>query len=196
MTIPRLFPVLALSLAITGSTAEAQGEMNAMPSGRGTTEVVLQFADSAARANASAVTRIHIDYGQPHLRGRTLHTGNLVPYDSTWRLGANNPTALTTDVDLAIGGADVPKGSYVLQALPTRTGWTLLIQKPAAQAASGAAPGRPTDVARVTLRETKLQSPVESLSIWLIPSTAPGRAKGELRISWGATQLSTDWTTK
>ena len=181
----RAFSLVAF--AAISSTVEAQGPMRPVPSGRATTEVQLLLVDSVARASAQPAA-IRIDYGVPHLRGRQLHTGTLVPYDSTWRLGANNATTLTTDVDLVVGGANVPKGSYVLQALPKRTGWQLLIQK----AGAGNAP--PTDVARVNLRSTTLQSPVESLSIWLIPSTEV--AKGELRISWATTQLSTDWSVR
>ena len=177
-------------LAIGASTARAQGTLTAAPSGRGTTEVTLTLADSAARANSQPVS-IRIDYGQPHLRGRQLHTGNLVPFDSIWRLGANNATTLTTGTDLVIGGANIAKGSYVLQALPSRTGWKLLIQR------AGATPNTPpTDVARVDLRATTLASPVESLSIWLIPSAESGPAKGELRIAWANTQLTTNWATK
>jgi hypothetical protein len=183
--------VLAASLA--PSRALAQTTMNAAPSGRGTTEVSLVPADSAARASSQPLT-IRIDYGQPHLRGRTLHSGNLVPYDSIWRLGANNATTLTSGVDLTLGGASIPKGSYVLQALPTRAGWKLLVLKAPAPGAAADAP--PVGVARIDLRATSLQSPVESLSIWLIPSADPGAAKGELRISWGATQLSTNWSTR
>ena len=192
MTNPTLYSAI-VAIALSASSLQAQGTLNAMPSGRGTTEVSLVPADSTARANSQPVT-IRIDYGQPHLRGRTLHSGNLVPMDSVWRLGANNPTTLTTAVDLVLGGANIPKGSYVLQALPTRSGWKLLIQKPPASGAAANTP--PVDVARVDLRASTLQSPVESLSIWLIPSTEPGAAKGELRISWGMTQLSTTWSTR
>lgn len=171
--------------------------MNAAPSTRGSTEVSLTFADSAARANTQPAT-IRIDFGQPHLRGRQLHSGNLVPFDSVWRLGANDATTLTTDVALTIGGKDVPRGTYVLQALPTRAGWTLIVNRnpgtSAMQAAMSTASAN--EVARISLRATTLQSPVESLSFWLIPSTQPGAANGELRITWGTTQLCTDWSTK
>jgi hypothetical protein len=187
------FALAATMLALAPAAAHGQNTLNAMPSGRGTTEVSLVPADSAARANTQPVT-IRIDYGQPHLRGRTLHTGNLVPFDSVWRLGANNATTLTSAVDLVLGGANIPKGSYVLQALPSRSGWKLLIQKAPATGAPANAP--PVDVARIDLRATTLQSPVESLSMWLIPSTEPGAAKGELRISWGTMQLSTNWSTR
>ena len=40
-----------------------------------------------------------------------------------------------------------------------------------------------------------LASPIESLTMWLIPSLDPGPARGELRIAWGTEEMST-WTVK
>ena len=187
---------LALLTTVAGS-ARAQGPMSAQASGRATTEVTLTLVDSAARA-AAQPSRIRIDYGQPHLRGRTLHTETLVPFDKVWRLGANGATMLTTDVDLVIGGAAVPKGSYVLQAMPSRAGWKLLVQKDmGASPMAAAMTYKPdNDVAQVALRQSTLPAPIESLTMWLIPSTAAGVARGELRLAWGTTMLATDWTTK
>jgi hypothetical protein len=193
--------VRALALTATAATSlHAQGAMQAAPSGRATTEVALTPVDSVARA-AAQPSRIRIDHGQPHLRGRRLLTDSLVPYDKPWRTGANDPTTLTTDVDLTIGGASVPKGTYVLQTLPSRSGWKLLIQErpaptPAGGAAPTAAPPAPREVARVDLRRSTLASPIESLTFWLIPATQPGAARGELRLAWGTIALATDWSTK
>jgi hypothetical protein len=198
---------LALALFATVATSlPAQGAMRAAPSGRATTEVTLTLVDSVARA-AAQPAKIRIDYGQPHLRGRSLHTDSLVPYDKPWRTGANSPTTLTTDVDIVLGGATVPKGSYVLQTLPSRAGWKLLIQKhvepQTSTAASPAAPPQAepaydpaNDVARVDLRRTTLPAPLESLSMWLIPSTQAGPPRGELRLAWGTVVLATDWSVK
>lgn len=190
--------VLALTILVGGAmTLPAQGPMRVAPSGRATTEVVLTFADSAARAAAEPAT-IRIDYGQPHLRGRPLNTDSLIPYDKPWRTGANAASTLATDVDLIIGGASVPKGTYVLQTLPSRAGWKLLIQKDAGQSPMAAAMSYDpaNDVARIDLRQTTLPSPLESLSIWLIPSREPGPAQGELRLAWGTVSLAADWSVK
>jgi hypothetical protein len=134
---------------------------------------------------------IRLDYGQPHLRGRVLHTDSLVPYDKQWRMGANASTTLTTDVDLVLGGSALAKGAYVLYTIPGRTGWKLIAQKSVGQDL----PYDPkNDVLRIDLRHSALPTPVEALTMWLIPSTAPGPAKGELRFAWGTDQLSTDWS--
>ncbi len=199
MQLSSVVRALALSAAVA-SSVQAQGAMRPAPSGRATTEVVLTLVDSVARA-AAQPARIRIDYGQPHLRGRRLNTDSLVPYDKPWRTGANEATTLTTDVDLTIGGASVPKGRYVLETLPSRSGWKLLIQEPPAATPAGApAPATPPpplrEVARVDLRRSALASPIESLTLWLIPSTQPGPARGELRMAWGTIALATDWSMK
>jgi hypothetical protein len=190
-----VIPALTLATLAAGPL-QAQGQMRAAPSGRATTAVTLTLADSAARAAAQPAT-IRIDYGQPHLRGRQLNTDSLVPYDTPWRLGANEATKLTTDVDLVIGGQNIPRGSYVLQALPTRAGWKLLVQKEAPPSNEPPPPYNPAnDFARIDLRQSTLQAPIESLSVWLIPSNQPGAARGELRLAWGTVSLATDWSTR
>jgi hypothetical protein len=182
----------AVTLAPT--TADAQTTMTVAPSGRGITEVVLTPTEGAEGAPAI----VRIDYGQPHLRGRQLHTGDLVPYDEPWRLGANAATTLTTEVDLIIGGATVPQGTHVLRAVPSRTAWTLLVEKDPGQSPMGTEQGEtPAEViARIELGHTTLQTPLESFTMWLIPSTELGPAHGELRFAWGTDMLSVGWTTK
>ncbi len=148
-------------------------------------------APAAAMAPEPKPLVIQIDYGQPHLRGRVLHTDSLVPYDKAWRTGANGSTTLTTDVDLVVGGVTLAKGKYVLYTIPSRTTWKLVVQRDANQTPMQYSDSN--DVARIDLRHTTLASPVESLTMWLIPSLQPGPARGELRIAWGNDQLATDW---
>lgn len=190
--------LLALTLnAALALSAVAQGPMVAAPSGRGLTEVTLTLVDSVARA-AAKPSLIRIDYGQPHLRGRAMFTDSLVPYDKVWRLGANDATTLTTDVDLMIGGEKVPKGTWVLQAMPARSGWTLLVQKNGGQspmpAATASTPAN--DNVRIPLKQTTLATPLESFTMWLIPSRDAGVPHGELRLAWGSVLLSTTWSLK
>ena len=191
--------LLAFAILAGGAAAlPAQARMRPAPSGRATSEVTLAYPRDSVPAGAAATARIRIDYGQPHLRGRALNTDSLVPYDKPWRTGANNATTFTTDVDLVLGGQPVAKGTYTIWTIPSRGTWRLMLQKspdtPSMQAAMTY--DAANDAARVELRKTTLQSPVESLTMWLIPSTAPGAARGELRIAWGTTQLSTDWSVR
>jgi hypothetical protein len=181
---------VTLTVASQLSGQSAQAVLRPHPSGRALSEVVLAYPQGQAPVGATNLS-IKIDYGVPHLRGRTLHTGDVVPYDVPWRTGANALTTLTTGADLKIGGVAVPKGPYVVFTLPSRQGWKLILQRSVGQ--SPTAYDAANDVVRIDLRHTTLQHPIESLTIWLIPSTAADAARGELRLAWGTAQLSTDW---
>ena len=182
--------------AVTAASAQAQGPLQVAPSGRGTTEVTISPVDSAARA-AAKPSLIRLDYGQPHLRGRKIYTDSLIPYDKVWRTGANAATTLTTDVDLVLGGANLPKGKYIVSTLPSRSGWKLLIQKEPTQLPP---PDSPYDisreVARIDLKQTTLAAPIESLTMWLIPARGSGPPRGQLVIAWSNVSLATDWSVK
>ena len=179
--------------------AAAPGAMQVAPSGRGTSQVTLTLVDSVARAAAKPAI-IKIDYGQPHLRGRKLLTDSLVPYDKLWRLGANDATTLTTDVDLVLGGKTLAKGKYDLQVMPSRAGWKLIVQKEGSRAAlpfgTEMKPDPAKDVAHIDLRHTTASAPVEGLTMWIIPARGPGNPAGQLVISWGVVSLATDWAIK
>jgi len=197
MSMRSFIPTSAFALAaLTASALPAQSPLQVAPSGRGRTEVTLTLVDSVARAAAKPST-IRLDYGQPNLRGRQIHTDSLVPYDKVWRTGANAATTLTTDVDLVLGGADLPKGTYIVSTLPGKAGWKLLIQK---EPTTPPPPDSPYDVsrevARIDLKRTVLAAPIETLSMWLIPSRAPGAPRGQMVIAWSNVSLATEWSVK
>lgn len=182
---------LMLTLATTILASAVGGQASprtAAPSTRATVTVNLTPAQGVQGVEAAA---IRIDYGQPHLRGRRLHTPGLVPYDSVWRLGANEATSLETGVDLVLGGHRLTQGKYSLYALPSAGGWQLIINSNTGQWGTDYAAQH--DVARIPLMKRALSSPLESFSMWLIPSRAPGAPSGELRFAWGDVELATEW---
>jgi hypothetical protein len=69
---------------------------------------------------------IVILYSRPARRGRELW-GKLVPFDTTWRLGADFATQLKTDKALDIGGTNVAAGTYTLWLLPSQGQSFLLV---------------------------------------------------------------------
>jgi hypothetical protein len=173
-----------------------QATLRAQPSAPGPTTVELRRA-----VGDRTPLRIMIDYGQPHARGRTI-VGDVVPFETVWRTGANEATSLVTDVDLTIGGVALPKGSYTLYTLPSRSGWKLIINKNTGQWGTDHLPEH--DLARVDLRARQLREPLDSFSIWLVPDVernaqggiAGGLARGVLRLAWGDIELSTDWSVR
>src|SRR5687767_13297261 len=140
--------------------------------------------------------KIAIQYGQPHLRGRSaIGMPGVVPWDTVWRTGANMATQLSTEVDLTIGNAFIPRGVYSLFTLPTRTGWKLVVSKDVLQWGTAYDPSK--DLARIDLRQRALAEPVESLTFWLIPNPVSPPSTtfphGVLKFAWGNTELSADW---
>ncbi len=175
----------------------AQTPMSVMPSSRGSAEVTLLPVDSLTRA-AAKPSMIKVDYGQPHLRGRRIHTDSLVPYDTPWRTGANAATTISTDLDIVLGGVPIPKGKYVLETFPSRSGWKLLVKKEVVvpEGTPPPAPTPATEVARIDLRQSALAAPMESLTMWLVPARGPGNARGQLIIAWDTVSLAADWSVK
>ena len=146
--------------------------------------------------NLAGPAKITIDYGQPHLRGRSvIGMPGVVPWDTAWRTGANMATQLSTEVDLTIGTAYIPRGVYTLFSLPTRSGWKLIVSKDVNQ--WGTDYDSSKDFARIDLRQRALSEPLESLTFWLVPAIEPATsttfAHGVLKFAWGNTELSTDW---
>ena len=116
--------------------------------------------DTARAAIAGA--EVWVDYSRPTKRGREIF-GNLVPWNTVWRTGANAATQLSTSADLVLGGAPVPAGKYTLWTLPTPTGWKLIINKQTGQWGTLYDPAQ--DLVRVDAKVETLAAPVEQFTI-------------------------------
>ena len=84
-----------------------------------------QASPEAEVAYTNGGLKIDIDYSRPHKKGRTIF-GGLVPFDTTWRTGANEPTTFLTDKDLMIAGRTLPAGKYTLWVVPHRENWDVI----------------------------------------------------------------------
>jgi hypothetical protein len=174
----------ALLLTVLTAPLAAQDAPRFQPSGRGTSEIEMMVPEGT-----TVVPKIRLDFGQPHLRGRTLHTETLVPYGQVWRTGANATSTLQTDVELMFGNVHLMKGRYALFTLPTASGWQLILQKDVGQGVGDY--DAKNDVARIPLRVRTMATPIDGLTMWLVPASTGLR--GEIRILWGTTELSADW---
>jgi hypothetical protein len=117
--------------------------------------------------------------------------GTVVPFDTVWRTGANSSTTFSTDVDLTIGGTFVPKGVYSLYSIPSRTGWTLAINRQTGQWGTVYDPSK--DFARIPMTTRTLPDPADSFTIALVPAADGPPAHGRLVMAWGTTEGSADW---
>lgn len=65
-------------------------------------------------------------FSRPQKGGRTIF-GEVVRYGTTWRMGANEATELEFFRDVSVNGKTVPKGRYVLYAIPWEKEWTIIL---------------------------------------------------------------------
>lgn len=140
-----------------------------------------------ARANVNGA-EVWVDYSRPMKRGRQIF-GDVVPWNTVWRTGANAATQLNTSADLVIGGATVPAGKYSLWTLPSPTGWKLIINKNTGQ--WGTAYDAAHDLVRVDVKVENLATPVEQFAIaFEPPPPPPGTGPTALTFSWDQTRYS------
>ena len=111
--------------------------------------------------------------------------------DTLWRTGANAATQFRTDVDLVVGGAPVPAGTYTLWTATTPSGYRLVFNKQVGQWGTMYDPKR--DLVRVPLRESSVSAPAERFAISVQPEGAQG---GLLSMTWGTKQLSVPFATR
>jgi hypothetical protein len=124
-----------------------------------------------------------VDYGRPLKREREIF-GHVVPWNTVWRTGANAATQFHTPVDLVVGGAAVPAGTYSLWTLPSTQGWQLIINKQNRQ--WGTQYDASQDLVRVDMKVETLPSPIEQLTIEIVPDGAGAI----LSVSWDRTRVS------
>lgn len=125
---------------------------------------------------------VWVQYGRPSKRGREIF-GVVVPWNTVWRTGANAATHFHTAVDLTIGGAPVPAGTYTLWTLPSPTGWKLIVNKQTGQ--WGTDYHADQDLARVDMKVETLAQPVEQFTIEITPG-----AGATLSLAWDRTRAS------
>jgi hypothetical protein len=198
-----LIGALAGALGLPAGAQQAPAQPNVAPSGRVTTSVAFDgrllrlrgeewgwFTGTPAHSGPS---RMIVDYGQPHARGREIF-GGLVPYGEVWRLGANWATTLALDVEMRIGELELPRGEYTLFLLPREDGGELIVSAETRQ--WGTDYDSSWDVGRTPVRRRALAEPIESLMIVLDPDV-PGEVyrvpSGQLRILWGLAEYAVDW---
>jgi hypothetical protein len=133
---------------------------------------------------------VAVNYGRPSARGRRI-IGGVVPYNQIWRTGANEATTLSTEVDLVLGGGTIPKGTYSLYTMPSKTSWQLVINKEVGQ--SGLVYHQRLDLARVKLQKASLKDYVERFTISI---ERVNQSSGVLKLAWEKTALSIPFTLK
>lgn len=148
----KLFALLAaFAVAFTSLTAQ---ELK-LPALSPTSTITQEFS----------TTKIEINYSRPSMRGRKIF-GDLVPFGSVWRTGANAATKITFGEEVEIGGTKIPAGSYSFYSIPGANEWEIIINK---NTGNWGAMGYDTkdDVVRVKVKSTALPQSMETFTMWV-----------------------------
>lgn len=87
---------------------------------------VPRISQGAKISQDIGISQISISYCRPGVKDRVIW-GDLVPYDTPWRAGANEPTLITFSDDVTILGKKLAAGTYRFLVQPSKTGdWTLI----------------------------------------------------------------------
>lgn len=75
---------------------------------------------------------VKVCYSRPVARGRAIF-GELVPYDTLWRTGANEATTVHLAQDAILAGVPLSAGQYTLYTVPNPTQWQLVMNATSGQ---------------------------------------------------------------
>lgn len=128
---------------------------------------------------------ISVNYGRPSMRGRKI-MGELVPWYTVWRTGANQATHFKTNYDMMLGGVPVTRGTYTLWTVPAPTGWKIILNKQTGQ--WGTQYDEKLDYARFDAIVEEMDAPVETLTVAF---DATGKTSGRMKLMWEKTLV---WT--
>lgn len=86
---------------------------------------VPRLSQGAKVAQVIGLSEVTIYYHRPGVKGREIW-GGLLPYDSLWRAGANEPTLFTFSDEVTIEGRKLPAGTYRFVTFPGKSQWTVV----------------------------------------------------------------------
>lgn len=177
---PFLAVALLGSLAVPMAAQEcylARGDMAAAaerPSPIG--ETVISFGGDEAK----------VCYGRPYVKGRTIF-GELQPFGTDWRMGANEATAIHLPFAAEVGGVSLEPGSYSFYAALAEGEWEIVINGTAERW------GMPinddvkaTDIGHFSATPQMMDEAVEQLTYrW----HSHGENEGHLVMEWEKTRI-------
>lgn len=137
------------------------------------------------------LTDIEVKYGSPSVKSRKIW-GELVPYQKTWRAGANNATTIEFSTDISINNQIIKAGKYAFFIIPQKDKkWVAILNKDVDQ--WGSFNYKPNDdIIRIEVLPRKTNSFTEDLNYQI---QNYGFEFGEITLSWEYLQLSIEFTT-
>ena len=141
---------------------------------------------SAKLMQTVGLTEVTVDYSRPSMRGRKIY-GDLVPFNTLWRTGANSYTKITFDSDVTIGDSEVKAGTYSIFTKPGTANWEVFFYT---DIVGGGTPQKWEEekvAAHLTVPVYKMDMPVETFTITIDDVTSNGANIG---IIWENTYVA------
>jgi hypothetical protein len=125
-------------------------------------------------------------YGRPSMRHRPIY-GGLVPFDSLWRTGANEPTRLSTGRAISLAGIPLPPGRYSIYSIPRPGMWEIFVSRSTLHWGNDISPAvRAAEVGHARVPTSSLAVPVETLTV----HASPAADSLLLSIDWETTRAT------
>ena len=170
--------LIVLLLMIIGLSAEAQVQTPSPSPGAMVSTVV-------------GLTDVKVEYSRPKAKGRKIFgagTEFLVPFGQLWRTAANVGSKITFSDDVKFGGADVPKGTYLLLTIPGASEWAVILYKDVAMGGNTEGYDQTKDQARAMVKSEKITEKVETFTIGITDLTENSKS-ANLQITWENTSV-------
>lgn len=134
--------------------------------------------------------KITVNYSRPNAKGRKIF-GELVPYNTVWRTGANSATTIQFTDDIELDGHKLAAGEYGLFTIPGKDEWTIVINKTAKQWGAYNYKAE-DDVLRFKVKSTETREQTETFTIQFM-NVLP--ASCDLQLNWEHTAVKIHLTT-
>ena len=138
------------------------------------------------REQVVGLTEVKIEYSRPTMRGRTI-MGDLVPYGSLWRTGANKNTTLSFSDPVMVGGQALASGTYALFTRPGKSLWEVFFYNETENSGLPKEWKPESIVAVIEVPTQSLVEPVESFTISINELTNTG---ANIHLSWENTRVT------
>lgn len=136
-----------------------------------------------------ALGSIELTYSRPSAKGRKVF-GDLVPYDSVWRTGANAATLIKFNDVVELKGKRIDTGTYALYTIPGQDEWEIILNKGVKNwGAFGYK--QSDDVVRVKVPVTKMKTALENFTMQF-SDIKPESC--ELHMMWAKTDVAIPFT--
>ena len=123
-------------------------------------------------------------YSRPQKNNRVVF-GELVEYNTVWRLGANEATEVEFFREVKLGSKKIPKGRYTMYAIATPQQWTIIFNKDT-DAWGSFEYDEKKDVARLQVPVQRAAEPADAFSM----SFAKSSTGADMIIAWDTAWVS------